>query len=184
MTVPGSFEGIHCADNSADRALGKLWEIGFCNLAARFNRVFTPHQIGRPKSAAAYKYYNGWHPLTLPDVTVWSAPTEHHEIKHKCPTDSGCYGLEEYRIIALKWFADETQHPVFYTIHNHGGDRDARINRPRDWFSANVNELWDARSDGRAVKATLASYVAGKRKTVVGWYWPIGLWHPLVSLWR
>lgn len=177
----------HCSDLTGDRALGARWEREFCKLAALHGKMFTAHQIGRYRSAVAYSYSkgNGYHPLTLPDITLWTAPGEHHEIKHKNPTKSDCFGLEDYRLRALKWFSDETSQTVFYTIHNWdlAGERNGALNRIDDWVTITVGELSQATLDGRAQKARYPSWVAGNKKVVDGWFWPTALWRPLVSIW-
>ena len=174
----------HCSDLDGDRALGARWEREFCKLASRKGRLFTPHQIGRKDSACAHFWTGTWHHLTLPDVTIWSCPGEHHEIKHKAPTRSGCFGLEDYRIKALKWFSEQTKQPVYYTIHNHNGNRDDVSCRDEDWVSASTIKLWQAINNRVAYSLWFDSYVGGQRKTVRGWFWPTGLWIPLLELWR
>jgi len=180
----------HCSDLQGDRAIGNVWERNFCALAAQhYGKSFTAHQIGRKGSAVAMRYVNGYHPLTLPDITIWSMPGEHHEIKHKRPhvTYRGEeYGLEVYRLNALKWFADETQQSVYYTIHRWDklGTRDNPTNRYEDWETANVNKLWQATIDGTARSSKYPSWVAGEKKIVTGWYWPTDLWQPLEEMWE
>jgi len=178
----------HCSDLQNDRSLGQFWEERFCSLAASYGKMFTAHQINRGKSAAALIKANGkYHRLLLPDITVWSAPGEHHEIKHKSPTKSGCFGLEDYRLVALKWFADETQQKVFYTIHDwaSAGGREVRENRPNDWFACEIGTLWQATLSGVANKAKFDSWVGGKKQTKIeGWFWPSNLWSPVIETWE
>jgi hypothetical protein len=173
----------HCSNLEGDRALGQKWERLFCALAAKsYDKSFTAHQIGREGSATAIKYRH--HPLTLPDITIWTAPGEHHEIKHKSATKSGCYGLEEYRFDALKWFAEETGQFVMYTIHDHERlGRDAIENVIEDWYTVEVLELWRATVDGRAQKSAWNSWVNGNSKLCSGWYWHKSIWVPLSRWW-
>jgi hypothetical protein len=122
-----------------------------------------------------------WSHYTLPDITVWTYPGEHHEIKHKEPTRRGQFGLEVYRYEALIWFAKETKQDVLYTIHNHAlsGGRNARENSIEHWLTVNIVAL-----DGRwAWHGPGWSWVNGKKKSVALYYWPAGLWTPLVSYW-
>jgi hypothetical protein len=66
--VPGT---THATDNAADRRNGEQWERAFCQLAVRFGKVLSPHQIASPdKPAAAYGLgTNGrWKHYILPDV--------------------------------------------------------------------------------------------------------------------
>lgn len=134
-------------DNASDRRTGARWERGFCVLAAGFGKTFTPHQIGRNQSAAAYeRATDGWSSLTLPDVTIWSAPGEHHEIKHKNRTRDGMYGLEEYRVNALVRFANTTAQRVYYTIHDWEiagatSSADEIANDIEHWFCADIAVL-------------------------------------------
>jgi hypothetical protein len=104
------------------RKLGERWERHFGTMAASHGLVFTPHQIvcGTGESAAAYGQENGqWKTYLLPDVTVWTAPGEHHEIKHKERDNQFCYGLERYRLDALVGWANKTRQRVCYTIHDY-----------------------------------------------------------------
>lgn len=175
----------HCGNNGADRALGDYWERVFCYMAATYGRSFTPLQIGRNDSAQAACILGGrWHKEVLPDVTIWTHPGQHHEIKHKNPSRDGYFGLELYRFEALMWFAEETQQDVMYTIHNHdlSGGRDARENHIEHWFTVNVREL-----DGHWAKLrSHYSYYNGERtKTKIRQYfWSPDLWVPLQEYWQ
>ena len=167
---------IHCKDLAGDRRLGAFWERQFCLMMASRGKMFTPLQIGRTESAQAY-YAVGrkWHHLTLPDVTVWTAPGEHHEIKHKTTTRANTFGLERYRLDALLAFAEHTQQAVFYTIHDHHGEKHDTTNRRADWITANVMDLRDARprcSIGQ-------SWVAGRPTSVPILYWSRDVFLPL-----
>lgn len=179
-----------CADNAADRATGETWERAFCELARDHGKVFTPHQIGTPnKSAAAYgpgEHGIGYSTYLLPDVTVWTAPGEHHEIKHKNQDRSGCYGLERYRLDALVRWANTTGQDVFYTIHDWElagatNSRDPVPNRIEHWRCANVSDL--------AMRITTTrvgtSWIGGvKRDDVRICYWTARRnFQPLSDLW-
>lgn len=173
----------HCSDNSADRALGAFWERQFCKLAARHGLVFSPMQLGKGDSATAF-WLSGqkWNHLTLPDVTVWTAPGQHHEIKHKNPTRSGGFGLEAYRFHALLRFAKVTGQAVLYTIHNHdlSGGRDSAVNDLRHWLTADVRAL-----DGKYTTAHNSSWVNGAKADGLSlYYWPTRLWQPLGDYWQ
>jgi len=173
----------HCSDNKADRKVGEYWEREFCKMAATAGMSFTPMQIGRTKSAQAFiRAGQRWNCYTLPDVTVWTFPGQHHEIKHKSPTSWHTFGLEIYRFNALQWFAKETRQDVLYTIHNHAlsGGRDGKDNDITHWFTANILEL-----DGRwSSRSHVNSWVNGEKKRVPIYYWPVGSWHPLAEYWR
>lgn len=171
----------HCKNNVADREIGAFWERQFCLLSADVGKSFTPMQIGRDNSAMAFSKNGRWNKYTLPDVTVWTAPGEHHEIKHKNPTKNGMFGLEVYRFNALFWFARETQQDVMYTIHNHAlaGGREIKENKIEHWITANIlalNDNWVYTTNGN-------SWVNGQRKETQIHYWPISLWQPLVAYW-
>lgn len=176
-----------CADNKTDRETGAHWERQFCALAADFGLLFTPHQIGRPsQSAAAYgRGPGGWKTLLLPDVTVWSAPGEHHEIKHKNQTPNGMYGLEVYRLDALVRFANTTGQSVYYTIHDWemAGARSSteRVgNDLRHWFVGDIAEL----SQRSTTTKRGWSYVNGQRKEVDIRYWTARRYfRPLGEVW-
>lgn len=170
----------HCIDVQSDRALGALWDRNFCRLAASYGKMFTAHQIGRKTSATAYYKSNGeWRRTILPDITLWSAPGEHHEIKHKSPTDSGYYGLEEYRLESLVHFAKETKQRVFYTIHDWSvPGRDCTENCVTDWMTCEIGALINS-----GQRAYFDSWVNGEKKRVPGRFWARHFWQPLVFLW-
>ena len=174
---------IQCKNLQADRGLGEYWEREFCKLAAQQGFSITPMQIGRTKSAQAYRQEgSAWHHLTLPDITVWTCPGQHHEIKHKNPTQHGAFGLEKYRLDALLWFANETKQDVLYTIHNHdlSGGRDKKENNIEHWLTAKITDL-----DGKHNFACMfTSYVNGEKRKVPGFYWDMKLWQPLSEYWR
>lgn len=178
-----------CTDLNADRKVGEFWERKFCLLAAKHGRSFTPHQIGRGKSAQAFSYSESkFHPMTLPDITIWTAPGEHHEVKHKDTTSSGHFGLELYRLDALVWFWRETGQSVYYTIHDYGKQQGVNradrkhneLNDPRHWVSCEVQEL----------KKTVAytyigkSWVNGEPREVPICYWREDTFTPLLSIWN
>jgi hypothetical protein len=171
----------HASDNRADRKIGEYWERRFCQWAAKFEKSFTPMQIGRPESAQAFDKSNSY---TLPDVTIWTSPGEHHEIKHKCPVKgAGWYGLEEYRLNALLWFAKETKQDVLYTIHNHelSGGRNSKIDKLEHWFTVDILEL----PGNIAHKKSGQSYVNGQAAQGLNiFYWRKELWIPLSDFWN
>jgi hypothetical protein len=139
-------------------------------------KMFTPLQIGRSTSASAWsKTDKKWNHFTLPDVTVWTFPGEHHELKHKTTTRHNTYGLERYRLDALVSFAKETKQGVFYTIHDHHGQRHNHTNQSRDWVTANVLRLVDAIH----LECPGYSYVGGEKKRVSICYWGSQLFLPL-----
>jgi hypothetical protein len=153
-------------------------------MAGERGLCFSPLQIGRPTSAQGYTIPAGgasWKPFTLPDVTIWTAPGQHHEIKHKAPTPDGCFGLEVYRFRALLDFAAETQQAVFYTIHNHAlnGGRDNQANYLAHWLTVNVMDL-----EGCHAKTQPgSSWVNGKRVDgIMIHYWRVTLWTPLAKV--
>lgn len=175
---------LHANNLTNDRALGAYWEERFCELAARHGRSYTANQIGRQYSAIAKD--SKFNAYTLPDITVWTAPGEHHEIKHKDPfpdhQNGPSYGLEVYRFNALIWFANETKQSVMYTIHDHklSGGRDESENRLEHWITTNVlalNNSWHTCRKG-------FSYVNGTKKEVDIYYWSINRWRPLEDYWN
>ena len=164
---------VQCKDLSKDRAIGEFWEREFCKLMARQGKTFTPLQIGRKSSAQWVGYSGRWHSRALPDVTVWTHPGEHHEIKHKTTNRHDSYGLERYRFEALCAFAEETKQAVMYTIHDHGGNRNSRRGI---WLTANINDL-------SVVPYKVFpgdSWVNGVKKRVPIMYWPRRHWVPLL----
>jgi hypothetical protein len=154
-------------------------------MAGKHGLCFSPLQIGRPTSAQGYTIPAGgagWKPFTLPDVTIWTAPGQHHEIKHKAPTREACFGLEVYRFRALLDFAAETQQAVFYTIHNHelNGGRENKRNVMAHWLTANIADLVDTQ---RYVRNGSSWVNGAKRDDVPILYWDTTLWSPLQDLW-
>jgi len=177
----------HCENNAADRKVGEYWERQFCDLATDHGRTITALQIGRKTSASAYHKQNGkWHHRTLPDVTVWTCPGEHHELKHKSPTRHGSIGLEVYRFDALEWFADETQQGVWYTLHRWDrapGGKGGHENRTEDWDTCSITKLRQAIEAGKCIERRGPSWVNGTKKDVPIYYWDAALWMPLRDLW-
>jgi len=179
---------VQCVDLNGDRELGAHWEREFCKLAAKHGRAFTPHQLGRPKSAQAYFIHGGkYYPMTLPDITIWTRPGEHHEVKHKDPTQAGYYGLERYRLDALRWFADETGQSVYYTIHDYSFQRGSsrekkkleKLNDIDHWLTCAIAELADCIHHVDHGQ----SWVGGKSKVVERCYWHRDLFQPVKWLW-
>lgn len=173
----------HCVNNSADRELGAYWEKEFCKMAAAFGFVFTPMQIGHGSAICAFgKNDQQWERFLLPDVTVWTYPGQHHEIKHKAPTSRGTFGLEAYRFHALLDFSQETQQDVMYTIHNHNlsGGRASALNDIAHWSTAKISELdktW-------IFSGCFPSWINGIREDkILQYFWPISLWMPLTEYW-
>jgi hypothetical protein len=176
----------HCNDLKSDREIGQYWERQFCLMAADHDKSFTPMQLGRDKSITAFQRdRHDWSIFTLPDVTIWTAPGEHHEIKHKNPFNDfrhgPSYGLEVYRFMALLWFANETGQRIMYTIHDHdkAGGKHNRTNHIDHWKTANIvdlNEKWHTRRPTQ-------SWVNGQPKKVDTYYWSVDLWKPLFSFW-
>lgn len=176
-------------DNASDRELGKKWERHFCELATSYKKSFTPHQIGRDVAATWYApTANGINPLLLPDATVWTAPGEHHEIKHKEPTRSGCYGLEQYRLKALWDFRRETEQRVFYTIHDWrlagvSDSHDPMPNLIEHWRTVDIEILVDYVRTKQTSKCSWNTYVNAQWEIRPGYFWPVALWQPLECLW-
>jgi hypothetical protein len=179
----------HCVDVFADRKLGKKWERNFCALVAEHHRgCLTPHQFAQTGNAAAayWKSEEEWKVLLLPDITLWRAPGEHHEIKHKNPTPGSyrCYGLEQYRLEALYKFATETRQHILYTIHDweKAGaktSRDETPNRIEDWFTADISQLYEQRLSPSACY----TWRNGSRVLAPVHFWSVELWTPLKQWW-
>lgn len=170
----------HCEDNSADRKKGEFWEKKFCRMALEYGHVFTPHQIGRGRIAAC-AYSPSGH-IILPDITIWSGPGQHHEIKHKNPAKGRRFGLESYRLDSLLVFEQITGEAVYYTIHNWelAGGTDATENRIEDWVTCDASFLQANRG-----KPELGnSWVNGEKKAVPILYWPVAYFRALAALWR
>jgi len=176
---------MHCSNNANDRNKGAYWERQFCLLASDCGMVFTPMQLGRTKSASAYSRVNGeWNIYTLPDITIWTSPGQHHEIKHKEPTFDNCFGLEVYRFDRLLDFANVTKQSVYYTIHNHklNGGTDCRENRIEHWFTVDIRDLCNS---WETMRVNGVSWVNGERRENIHiYYWKSELWYPLSELWE
>lgn len=171
------------------RESGALWERNFCVLAAMHNKEFTPHQLVRKEGAAVSwrQEGNGWRKQLLPDVVVWSAPGEHHEIKHKNKMNNGCYGYEAYRLHELVRFANTTGQRIYYTIHDWelagaSSSIDPMANRIEDWLCADVADL----SRSRTGEFTGRSIIGGVMKSDVRQFmWDASRYfRPLADVWR
>lgn len=174
----------HCPDLPGARRLGEYWEGQFVLLMGQQGLAFTRHQLERNGAAQWTMAPPGsrgpWSSRLLPDITIWSAPGQHHEITHKAPTKRGCYGLEVYRFQALLAFAHETRAAVFYTVHDHSlaGGRDARVNDIAHWCTAEVRALehtWER-------LANSATWYGGQPREVPTYYWRVERWRPLAAL--
>jgi len=153
-------------------------------MAADYGFALTALQIGRTESATWHtKTGKAWSTHVLPDITVWTCPGQHHEIKHKNPNRYGSFGLEVYRFDALMAFAQVTEQDVLYTVHNHdlSGGREARGNALAHWLTIEIRALdrkW------AFVSKSGTSYINGR--TVPGvpqYYWPAEMWQPLEQYW-
>lgn len=153
-------------------------------MAGERGLMFSPLQIGRKGSAVALWYEDETERhLTLPDVTIWTCPGQHHEIKHKNPTAGGYFGLEQYRLEALLRFADSTGQSVLYTIHNHGlsGGTDSPVNNIAHWFTIDVKKL---NGTWKYIDRNGTSWINSvKTHPVTICYWHNRLWRPLSELW-
>ena len=153
-------------------------------MAAMEGKCFTPHQWDKHMSAVAY-YQDGakWNMYTLPDITIWSAPGEHHELKHKNATRAGQYGLEVYRFEALLSFGATTRQKILYTIHDHdmAGGKNVRKNNPFHWVTAQIGaELrYDNSKQSRG-----NSWVNGEKTEVDILYWRTNVFSNLMDIWR
>lgn len=184
-------------DNAKDREVGQHWESQFCRMARLYGKVFTPHQFGRPGESAMY--YGGVGDLdgktrwTLPDITIWSSPGEHHEIKHKNRDQMGCYGLERYRLDALIRFANTTDQAVYYSIHDWEMAGAASSAEPVEndidhWLVADVVML----ARGCTRKADDWTYYNGGQRRMETWYWTgdadpsrrLRWFRPLAEIWQ
>jgi hypothetical protein len=177
---------------AARREQGACWELNFARLAFDYNRdPVVLHQYGRTAAAVAWVADpfspRGVKTLVSPDVSLFGfGGHEHHEVKHKEATRSGCYGLEVYRLRSLASFARRSMGEVYYTIHDWrraGAENAAEPteNRIGDWVAANVVglELSAARQDG-----TCPSIVDGHfEERVPTAFWPTSEFRPLLDLW-
>lgn len=154
----------HCEDNEGDRKIGEFWEGRFCEIVL---------QSGGTAKKLPYANNVG---LVMPDLDVqFAGRREWHEIKHKNPSPerSGpCFGLEKYRYDDFLVLA-KASCPIFYTVHNHKGRKEDKVNNSADWITVNITELGGHHArDGW-------SYRAGKRFWGPIYYWPVVLWGPL-----
>lgn len=176
------------ADVTTLRAIGKHWERQFGIMACSYGKEFTPHQWGVQDGAACSYWRDAagrWRKQLLPDIAIWSAPGEDHEIKHKSVMNNGCYGYEEYRLRELVRFAGTTGRRVYMTIHDWaraGAARASEItpNRIEDWFCADIEAL--SRSNSGTFRAQ--SLVGGRYKDVPQIRWNRDRYfRPLADIW-
>ncbi len=176
----------------SDRELGEYWENKFCVMAAHsdFGRSFVKHQFRRSGATVAeYKLGGRHHTVTMPYVTILTTPGEHHEVKHKDPTQYGKFGLEVYRFNALVWILRETGQNVYYTIHNYALQpekiREERKHNPlcykTHWVTASIEEL----IDNISIRGNHCPSLIGGKITanVPQYFWDKGIFRPLISLW-
>ena len=167
-----STNGVHCGNVKNDRALGELWESNFCQLLPE-GCVCDLHQKDRTSSAVlrVVELESIDRGITSPDVTVYwgSSVVSHHEIKHKNPTQYGCFGLEEYRVKSLLEFMQLSGQDVYYTIHDHAlsDGRYGKVNDIRHWFTRSLSVLL---KDVQG-KCCSPSYRNGKKTDELIYYW-------------
>lgn len=181
----------HCSNNDKDRKLGAEWEDKFCWWAAYYGKSFTQHQRNHNKGTeqgAAGWYQPGecvfgeWIFRPLPDITIWTHPGQHHEVKHKAPTNDGRFGIEVYRLDSLLRFMADTSQSVYYTIHDYSrtdGKYDPS-DRLCDWLTCDVNTLYTHRSEPLLSPSYYNGVVC---QNVPTYYWKKDLWNPLDALW-
>jgi len=173
---------IQCVDLKSDRKLGNYWERQFCIMASTYDRCFTPHQWDKTGAATAYGKRKHWKTYTLPDITIWTAPGEHHEIKHKNQTTHESYGLEVYRFEILSEFAIITDQSIYYTIHDHdlAGGKYIQTNNIAHWVTARIGEDIQEKN---ALRVWGYSWVNGEKKHVPIFYWNSFLFRSLRDIW-
>jgi hypothetical protein len=180
----------HLHSNPDDRELGKLWEQQFCRLAAWYGKAFVPQQIGRDTAA---RWYTGSNAALLPDITIFSAPGEHHEIKHKNPTPDyrprlRSYGYEAYRLRPLLIFRRVTQQPVLYTVHDWelAGVKHSDVPMPNivhHWRTVDVLTLEAYLKDHHIPPERVDTWLNGEKAKCLGYYWPVNIWIALDAWW-
>jgi hypothetical protein len=175
-------------DNTADRKLGETWEKNFGRAAEWYNKAFFPYQ--RDRTGAA-RWQSGKRFALTPDVVIFTAGGEHHEVKHKNPSrprkGEPCYGLEVYRLKALVELQRETKQPVFYTIHDWGAAGAKTSTAPmanlvQDWRLVAVDKLWTYALE-RLRAEGVKTWLNGTFKECPAYYWPTGLWTRLDLYW-
>lgn len=136
----------------AARTVGARWEQRFAEMGLARGRIISPHQLRgmAGEAAVALGPKSRW---LLPDMTLWDAGGEHHEIKHKNPMSPNrrrnfpAYGLERYRLEHLWRFARVVAPTrVYYTIHDWSlaGAQTGDDDTPNDiahWVTADVLDL-------------------------------------------
>lgn len=168
--------------NKRDRKVGLEAEHEFCSLVSSLGLSFQMHQAGRNEAAV---YWDGKYKKKRPgpDVSVFGrGHHQHHEIKHKTrrPESSpfaGCYGLEEYRLTALRRYEEITGQPAFYTVHDYAlsGGKGVFLNDMGSWLSAPLSFL-----AGKERWGSASSYIRDKKRQRVDMvYWDAQLWVPL-----
>ena len=175
-------------NNAAERAIGAVWESHFCRMGTVYGKVLTAHQLRSPNASAcafgAPLIAGRPRRWLLPDITIWSAPGEDHEVKHKNQSFDGCYGLEVYRLDALVEWAVLTGRKVYYTIHDWeiagaSCSSDEIGNSIDHWFTADVLDLRDrSTKNGRDW-----TWRNGKRALEDMRYWTPRHFGPLAELW-
>lgn len=105
------------------REVGSKWEKEFAKIVGARGALYCLHQEDRDKSATFHFYEDGTlKSKPLPDVTVFTSPGFHAEVKHKSPTRTGWIGLERHRIAAMRMLADASGQHVLYVVHRSDTD--------------------------------------------------------------
>ena len=126
-----------------DRKLGESWEARFIDIARLFG--WDGWQFAQKKGPA---FSDGTRTYISPDVWLLRRGDKQYacEIKHKTPTQYGCYGFEVYRansLVELATYYKNEFGPVIpiYVIHDHKGNRDNTRNVIHDWTAQYITQL-------------------------------------------
>lgn len=133
--------------NASDRRLGEYWEAQFITMCKDIGWEAWP--FAKKKGPAFYDPETK-ETFISPDVWILRRGDRQYacEVKHKCPTKTGAYGLEKYRadsLLSLGRLYRNQFGPVtsLYVIHNHAlsGGRDCKINNILHWQAQTLETM-------------------------------------------
>jgi hypothetical protein len=162
----------------SNRELGDYWSKVFADM---MNQHFGVHKFDKAPSPIIS--LPSGEKIILADVML----LEQHggnfycEVKHKSPTRTECYGLEEYRLNSLRRLQEYAKGVVLYVVHDHflAGGKFITINNPNHWKCVEINNL-----QSKTYTSWGPSIVNGVYKDVPICYWKVDLWAPLKSYFK
>jgi hypothetical protein len=158
-----------------DRDIGNYWSQVFADM---MNHKFGIHKFDKAPSPVIILPNSDR--IILADVILFEKDGENYycEVKHKQPTKTMCYGLEQYRFNSLVKLQEWSKGIVLYVIHNYSlnGGKFNLANDVNHWEVSTIKAL-------QLIKPYISWYspslVNGVLKKVPICYWNIKNWDSL-----